>query len=438
MGLGVAFLAAACICAGQLRVHAPDMVAMIQTIIGALIAAGVVLLAGLFRETRSLRLLMLFAGLVIVGLVEVVSNVIPADFDLRPGYLLTGGGPVAALFAGICFGIAAHPRSGQVLDWRPWGRLTMAAATAAALLTELLGWLLEAPRTASHGLVVRADPSAIVAVIACGSLVMAYVGCDLLLRRPGDLSGMRAWFGAGLLLLAMLLFSRTIVGAVDSGEFTGTLVLKLVAYTAILVGLVRELVLHQRQTATTIAQLERQRLARSLHDGLCQDLAVIAAHAAGIADELGANHPVAIAAGRALNVSRGALAELAPPADSVGDALRVLAAELSMRFAISATVEASAKAEPTPADREDLLQIAREAIVNAAKHGAHRVDVALDDNSGRLMMTVRDDGRGIAPLGLRQEGFGMNSMRQRAACLGGVITAQARDGGGTEVRVLLG
>src|ERR1700734_2359817 len=56
---------------------------------------------------------------------------------------------------------------------------------------------------------------------------------------------------------------------------------------------------------------ERTRLARELHDGLAQDLAFIAVSAQGLEPELGPRHPLVIAARRALDASRGLMADLA-------------------------------------------------------------------------------------------------------------------------------
>jgi signal transduction histidine kinase len=48
-----------------------------------------------------------------------------------------------------------------------------------------------------------------------------------------------------------------------------------------------------------------------------------------------------------------------------------------------------------------------------------------------LAVTVGDDGRGIART--RDRGLGLNSMRERAAELGGSLTVARRPGGGTLV-----
>jgi len=194
-----------------------------------------------------------------------------------------------------------------------------------------------------------------------------------------------------------------------------------------------------RSLAEAAAARERRRIARDLHDGLAQDLAFIAAHGDRLAQESGAEHPLAIAARRALAVSRGAIAELsADEAPSTGEALREVAAELAGRFDIHVEVRAE-RIAVTSTDREDVVRIAREAIVNAARHGrAQNVVVSLIRAQDKVVLTVRDDGVGIgatgAPLG---GGFGFRSMRERAAALGGRLTARAPADGGTELELVL-
>jgi signal transduction histidine kinase len=203
---------------------------------------------------------------------------------------------------------------------------------------------------------------------------------------------------------------------------------------------------HQAEFRQTIADAatarERQRIARDLHDGLAQDLAFIAAHGDRLAVEKGAEYPLAIAARRALAVSRGAIAELsAAQAPTAGDALRKVADELCGRFDIEVDVRAEAVTAlaVTPSDREDIVRIAREAIVNAARHGrARKVVVSLAPEHNALVLRVRDDGVGIGAAAPRSEGgFGMVSMRERAAALGGRLTAKTPAAGGTEVELVM-
>ena len=131
----------------------------------------------------------------------------------------------------------------------------------------------------------------------------------------------------------------------------------------------RQLAAQRRLAAAAIAQRDRQRLARDLHDGLCQDLAFIASHCAGFAGTDGDEHPIALAARRALAASRGTLAELsASDAPDIAQALRRVASELAIRFGIAVEVRAQV-VRLRDGEREAIVRTMREAVVNAARHG---------------------------------------------------------------------
>jgi two-component system, NarL family, sensor histidine kinase UhpB len=82
----------------------------------------------------------------------------------------------------------------------------------------------------------------------------------------------------------------------------------------------------------------------------------------------------------------------------------------------------------------NLLRIVQQAAANAWRHGrASKVDVILDVGpAGDALVVVLDDGIGIedAPFG-----FGLAGMQERAAILGGHLTAKPRDTGGTRIEV---
>jgi signal transduction histidine kinase len=193
--------------------------------------------------------------------------------------------------------------------------------------------------------------------------------------------------------------------------------------------------------AEAAAISERRRVAQDLHDGLAQDLALIVAHEERITKQLGAEHPVVVAAKRALAVSRGAISELSDASSSsVHEALEAVASELGNCFAIDVGFDVQLDRELAPEARNHVARIAREAITNAARHGgARHIAVTLRRSAAGISLRVRDDGCGIRDRSgvPRREGFGVRSMRGRAAALGGSFAVRAGSGGGTEVEVLL-
>ncbi len=122
-----------------------------------------------------------------------------------------------------------------------------------------------------------------------------------------------------------------------------------------------------------------------------------------------------------------------------------MADELAARFTVIVNVNVDEGAEQSPAGelqsfrRDEIVRIAREAIVNAAAHGgAHRIDVTLDRGRCAMRLRVSDDGCGIARDAMRSKnGFGLQTMTARAKTLGGRMTVRPGLHGGTELEVLV-
>lgn len=84
-----------------------------------------------------------------------------------------------------------------------------------------------------------------------------------------------------------------------------------------------------------------------------------------------------------------------------------------------------------------MIRIVREAIVNASKGRAKNVAVSLARSQNQHVLRVIDDGAGIRSGEITaRPGFGLRSMRDRAASLGGGLTARPATGGGTELEVV--
>ena len=90
-----------------------------------------------------------------------------------------------------------------------------------------------------------------------------------------------------------------------------------------------------------------------------------------------------------------------------------------------------------PAHRSEIdlvvYRVAQEGLTNIMRHsGASRVVVSLEARGPRLLLTVRDDGRGIGG-SPRSDATGIAGMRERARLVGGKFALGDADGGGTEL-----
>jgi signal transduction histidine kinase len=195
-----------------------------------------------------------------------------------------------------------------------------------------------------------------------------------------------------------------------------------------------------RAQADELAAAERRRLVGDLHDGIAQDLAFIATYAERLAQDFGAEHPLTVAARRALAASRGIIADVsASEAPTTAAALRAVGHELSIRHGVRVLVKADGEDLPA-SKREAVVRIAREAIVNAVQHGqAQHISVSLENRDDELRLRISDDGRGLRD-GVAAEplrGFGLRAMRERAEAIGGDLMMDEPSDGGTAVEAVV-
>jgi two-component system, NarL family, sensor histidine kinase UhpB len=82
-----------------------------------------------------------------------------------------------------------------------------------------------------------------------------------------------------------------------------------------------------------------------------------------------------------------------------------------------------------------IYRVAQEALTNVARHAhATRVVLKLESTDEQTQLTVRDDGRGLAPASLSSS-HGIRGMRERAMLIGASLSIDTPPGGGTEVRL---
>lgn len=422
--------------------RAPTLRPALETMLTLFSLSAAWLLRAQFLASRRLRDLLLVSVALALGLMNLCLNALPAALDVRGGAYLAAADLWGQLFMAAIFAAAAavpietmvgqpgrSARTGVLLGLAPVG-----AAALGGLLMSSLGL--------DVGVRVSGASKVILVLVVAGTTgFLAYAAARLArenLRRDDRVVALLAV--AALLLAGAGLCQLTMPSA--HGGYVGIGIAMQVLATALLLCAAVTLERRVRSRAAKAAALaERRRVARDLHDGIAQDLAFIAAHGAQIAAEIGEEHPVVVAARRALAVSRTTISDLSDPAGATaGEALDAVAHELRDRFDVAIAVHAQID-DPLPSGvREHLSRIAREAIANAAQHGqARNVLVSLRRADGGVELRVVDDGCGIpvSDHGGMPEGFGLRSMRERAGALGGHLTVRQIPQGGTELEVVL-
>lgn len=172
-----------------------------------------------------------------------------------------------------------------------------------------------------------------------------------------------------------------------------------------------------RADLVRIDEATRRRWAQEIHDAPLQRLI----HAMRLADQV--EQP---AIRRQLELAADELRDLAealrPRAlDDLGlaGALRWLADDMTERGRIPVTfTQTGQRAVADPFVEVALFRIAQEAVANAIKHsGANAITITWRGCGSRLLLKVRDNGKGFDPTAARS-GHGLTGMRQRAAAAG--------------------
>jgi signal transduction histidine kinase len=210
-------------------------------------------------------------------------------------------------------------------------------------------------------------------------------------------------------------------------------------------------------TEAAVAQ-EQARIAREVHDIVAHDVSVIVAQAAAArrlipSEEAPAHTLQAIeAAGREaldglrrlMHLVRSDAGETLRSPQPTLDRLPALVEQVH-EAGLPVELEVRGRARRLPATVEtNAYRIVQEALTNALKHaGPARARVVLDYRPDELRIDVHDDGHGSVPAAAPADpapasgGFGLVSMRQRAALLDGQVDVGPDDDGGFRVSARL-
>ncbi|MGZ4248945.1 MAG: sensor histidine kinase [Solirubrobacteraceae bacterium] len=418
----------------------------LDTLLAMFAVVAAVLLGSQFVRTRTWRDLLLLTALVTVSSTDFAFSALPALSDSATAGPVYGVRVITEVIVAVAFALAAFaPGHRRVRGWVPVMLIGVTCLTAlvaaVALDIAVKRGIMQADLTSSRAS--DASHTTLWLWVTFASAATQFVAGAAFAWRIGANERGSLLAGACFLLTAVRL-QYVAVPVVAPNWITPADALRVVVYGLLFAVALHEHARARRAREHAMLDAERTRIARDLHDGIAQDLAVIATQARRLIPQLGDEHPVAIAARRALAVARGSILDLsASHAPSVDAALQQVARELESLYHVEVVVwtesEQDDDLEQLDAnDREHLVRIAREAIVNAVKHGrAHHVDVVVHGRGAELVMRVSDDGRGIVrrPPAEDPGGFGLPAMRARAAALGGHLIARRRPAGGTDVEV---
>jgi len=201
-----------------------------------------------------------------------------------------------------------------------------------------------------------------------------------------------------------------------------------------------------------VREEERTRIAREVHDELGQALTSCKMDLSWLAGRLPKNQRPLIDKARALTAHmdstirtvRRIATELRPGILDhlgLGAALEWQANEFQTRTGIRCEVRIDLAELTLPAETStSFFRIFQETLTNIIRHaGATHVAVHLKEEGERIIMDVKDNGRGISEGEIANpKSLGLLGMKERAALLGGEFKiAGARQGNGTRVTVAI-
>jgi PAS domain S-box-containing protein len=189
-----------------------------------------------------------------------------------------------------------------------------------------------------------------------------------------------------------------------------------------------------RARLVEVADAERKRIQRNLHDGAQQRLTSVLLRLGMLRASSGPDY-------RLLNQ---AIDELAAGLDEIRALAGGLHPAVLAERGLGTALEALALQTPVPVELETLpdrrleeqievaaYYVVAEALANVQKHaGARRIRVRVATADDRVEVAVVDDGAG----GADEEGRGLRGLADRVESLGGTLALESPQGGGTQLR----
>jgi signal transduction histidine kinase len=419
-----------------------------ETVAALVLLLVAALLAGRVARRGTLLDLLALAGVLVLAVKNLFFSVFTAIVIEESGGLTTWRTTGAGTVGAALLAAAALSRGKVVRDSRKAVLIAAGCALASFLVLSVIagvlgfpGPLTDRPDTQAE-LRLLDDHVALIAadVAAAGLFLLAGVAFARRAEREAD--EFQMWLGVGATIAATGYLNYALSPSAYTDVFYAGDLFRAAAVVAMGIGAMREYGRYQAVYAPAAVLDERRRMARDLHEGVAQELALIASRMHRLANQTSDKETIGEindAVRRALNESRNAISTLNRPleeplhvalANTARDVVGPTAARLELDLEPDVVVPANwAHALP---------KIVREAVSNAVEHGhARTVSVHLRDADG-IWLRITDDGDGFDPLEPRPAPhFGLITMREQAESLGGEFKLQSAPGRGTSLEILL-
>lgn len=197
---------------------------------------------------------------------------------------------------------------------------------------------------------------------------------------------------------------------------------------------------------------ERERIAREMHDGVAQNLAVLKLEAYKLKNLADGQAPVldeVDTIDKLINQTylevRQTLYDLRASQkldEGFWPTIERQTEEFERQSGIHALLQPLSPAEEPWSELASvqILRIIQEALANVRKHArARRVELAAVRDGRTIRFTIRDDGQGFVPgiIGEQADHYGLSVMKERAEAIGGLLSVDSKPGHGTTVTLIV-
>lgn len=409
------------------------------------------LISGRFARLGRIQDLLVAQGLVLLAAAGLGLTVVAeAGTDAR----IAAGAGIPATWVALSLRLigAALILAGALVGDRPRGRIAtprlIIIVPAAVLVVVYIGlWAARAVFPTEFGRHYSpALPSPIFSghpLLVVGQLSVAF--CFLVasiaftVRSAGTAGEAVRLLGPAFTLAAFANANYAIIPSLSADALHTGDMLRTMSGVALLIGAGREWRADGNARAAAAVLADRRRFARELHDGVLQELAFIRSESHDLPPDSASSVRIIGACDRALDEVRAAVQTLGHgDGEPLGVVLSRAAREMASRYGVVIEVDVDASIVSSADQRHALLRITREAVSNAVRHGHSRhVSIRLAPDGAQRRLVIDDDGDGFDAASAKAEnaGYGLISMRERAAALPGTFAITTQHGIGSAVSV---